>query len=493
MGISRRALVVDDSKSARAFLTRILERYELAVDGVESAEQAIEYLTIQRPDVIFMDHLMPGMDGFQAVQSIKNNPRTATIPIMMYTSQEGELYLGQARALGAIGVLPKQIKHADVSQVLEQLHLLGEPKPDREAASAAAASGHLASGQVAGGQAASGHMASESMAGDGAASGLVEPLSLDTTPPMDLTSERRGPHRPMAPPLSTDMRLVIEGMLAHHMLDVRRFIVENLENSADRIISDVRLMIQDQTPPPAGFAPSERPADWRMWLAIAGLAAAFLFGLQWSKQRGDSETLATQLAKTQQQLSEAQQNLMSLQAADAAADAGAGPAAAEAAPPPAPADAVRPSALIEPVPYGETPLAGARLERVSTLLNRLTTQGFHGVVQIRSIPGRFCTLTGSSGTPVLAADSLPASKCDQTGSPRDDNGSASQRQSVAFANMVSTARQNSGGKIDVQISAGNSDEVATAYPALSDTLTAGEWNRVAAANNRVEVHWQPTH
>jgi CheY-like chemotaxis protein len=78
--MARRALVVDDSKSARAFLTRILERYELAVDGVETAEQAIEYLTVQRPDVIFMDHLMPGMDGFQAVQAIKNNPRTATIP-----------------------------------------------------------------------------------------------------------------------------------------------------------------------------------------------------------------------------------------------------------------------------------------------------------------------------------------------------------------------------------------------------------------------------
>src|SRR5579863_6905796 len=125
--MARRALVVDDSKSARAFLTRILERYELAVDGVETAEQAIEYLTVQRPDVIFMDHLMPGMDGFQAVQAIKNNPRTATIPIMMYTSQEGELYLGQARALGAVGVLPKQIKQADVSKVLYQLHLV----PDR--------------------------------------------------------------------------------------------------------------------------------------------------------------------------------------------------------------------------------------------------------------------------------------------------------------------------------------------------------------------------
>ncbi len=42
--------------------------------------------------VIFMDHMMPGMDGFQAVQSIKNNPRTAAIPILMYASQEGDLW-----------------------------------------------------------------------------------------------------------------------------------------------------------------------------------------------------------------------------------------------------------------------------------------------------------------------------------------------------------------------------------------------------------------
>src|SRR3954465_14246819 len=123
MGV-KRALIVDDSKSARVFLSRILEKYEIAVDSVENAEAAIEFLGSHRPDVIFMDHMMPGMDGFQAVQAIKNNPRTATIPIMMYTSQEGELYLGQARALGAVGVLPKQIKPADVSKVLYQLHLV---------------------------------------------------------------------------------------------------------------------------------------------------------------------------------------------------------------------------------------------------------------------------------------------------------------------------------------------------------------------------------
>ena len=121
---AKRALIVDDSKSARLFLARMLEKYEIDVDSAENAEAAIEYLASHRPDVIFMDHMMPGMDGFQAVQAIKNNPRTATIPIMMYTSQEGELYLGQARALGAVGVLPKQIKPTDVSKVLYQLHLV---------------------------------------------------------------------------------------------------------------------------------------------------------------------------------------------------------------------------------------------------------------------------------------------------------------------------------------------------------------------------------
>jgi CheY-like chemotaxis protein/type II secretory pathway component PulM len=454
--MARRALVVDDSKSARAFLTRILERYELAVDGVETAEQAIEYLTVQRPDVIFMDHLMPGMDGFQAVQAIKNNPRTATIPIMMYTSQEGELYLSQARALGAIGVLPKQIKHADVSQVLQQLHLLGEPELEGEIATVQTPA-----------------LPPEVL------------LPLDTVPPLDTTSERRGPNRPKAPPLPQDLRLVMEGMLAHHMLDVRRFITENLESNADRVVSDLRL-------PSAGFEPSSRPMDWKLWLAAVALVAAFLFGLQWSKQRGGAEALSEQLTRTQQQLNDSQQNLLALQAADAAA------AASVPSPPDVDsateaAEATHGSSLAETVPFGETPLAGARLERVSGLLTRLTSSGFHGVVQIRSIPGRFCTVTGPAGTPVLASEALLYSKCEQVGNSRDDSTSASQRESVAFANMISTARENAGGKIDVQVSVGNPEEVIASYPVISDTLTAGEWNRAAAANNRVEVHWKLTH
>ena len=137
--MTKRALIVDDSRSARVILSRMLEGYGLQVDSSESAEHALEYLRQTRPDVIFMDHLMPGMDGFQAIQAIKGNPDTAMIPVVMYTSQEGELYVSQARALGAVGVLPKTVKQADVSRVLYQLRLLPERRDQRPASPAYAA------------------------------------------------------------------------------------------------------------------------------------------------------------------------------------------------------------------------------------------------------------------------------------------------------------------------------------------------------------------
>jgi CheY-like chemotaxis protein len=452
--MSARALVVDDSRSARAFLTRELERHELSVDGVESAEQAIDYLTRQRPDVIFMDHLMPGMDGFQAVQAIKNNPRTATIPIMMYTSQEGELYLSQARALGAIGVLPKQIKHADVSKALEQLHLIGPTTATGSAAQPSAA---------------------------------ASAVPLINEPMQDIARERRGPRRPDVPALPPNLRAILDAMFAHHNNEMRRFVVDHMESQADRIVGDMRLLLQDTPPVSSDFLRRTRPMQWGVWLGLAGVLVATLFGLQWFRERTESEALASQLAQSQQQLFSTQQSLSTLQAADAAAAASAGEPSGD--------TSGRPdvNSLVESVPFGEMPLAGARLDRVASLLSRLKAQGFQGILQVRSIPGRFCMVTAASGQPALAPDSTAYSKCEQIGNPRDDNGSASQRESVAFANMIATARQNSGGKIDVQISAGSADEILTPYPPVSESLLAGEWNRVASANNRVELRWQASH
>lgn len=125
------ALIVDDSKTARYALRLLLDKQHFTADMVESAEQALEYLNTHAPDLIFMDHMMPGMDGFQAVKAIKSNRNTAGIPIVMYTSTQGGVYFGQARALGAADVISKPASAEDLTAVLQRLEehrLLGAGK-----------------------------------------------------------------------------------------------------------------------------------------------------------------------------------------------------------------------------------------------------------------------------------------------------------------------------------------------------------------------------
>ncbi len=122
--VRKTALVVDDSKLARYVLKEMLIEQGIKTEVAESAEEALGLLSSWRPDVIFMDHMMPGMDGLQAVKAIKNDPQTATIPILMYTSKDEAVYVSQARALGAVGVLPKKLKPVQLEKVLAQLSLI---------------------------------------------------------------------------------------------------------------------------------------------------------------------------------------------------------------------------------------------------------------------------------------------------------------------------------------------------------------------------------
>src|SRR5690606_25602861 len=120
------ALIVDDSKAARYALRQLLDKHNVSSDMVESAEDALDYLhklplPENAPDLIFMDHMMPGMDGFEAVKELKSNPATADIPIVMYTSTQGGMYFGQARALGAADVISKPASADDLREVLRRL------------------------------------------------------------------------------------------------------------------------------------------------------------------------------------------------------------------------------------------------------------------------------------------------------------------------------------------------------------------------------------
>ncbi len=120
----RHVLVVDDSKSARLMLRKMLQGFGLTVDTVDSAEEALNYLRGQRPDAIFMDHTMPGLDGLAAVRQIKGDPVIAAIPVTMYTSKDEPAYQDEARAAGAMGVLIKPATPDALSAVLEQMNVL---------------------------------------------------------------------------------------------------------------------------------------------------------------------------------------------------------------------------------------------------------------------------------------------------------------------------------------------------------------------------------
>jgi CheY-like chemotaxis protein len=295
---SKRALVVDDSKSARAFLSRILERHEITVDAAESAEAAIDYLTRNRPDVIFMDHMMPGMDGFQAVQTIKNNPRTAAIPILMYTSQEGDLYLGQARALGAEGVLPKQIKQADVTKMLYQLQLVSDRRTREQTTFSPKDFG-------------------SGMAPANESEIVVQPVPDQTVihqpvvAPLSATdaatADADQQFALLLPKMSLEIRAALDQSLQKEIAALRGFIGTTLDSHAERLQGDLATLLPATRTPELDL-PTVLP-ERRAWGAVFGwtfalvavAGAAFMSWLWWN-QGGEIAALRTDLSAAYSEL-----------------------------------------------------------------------------------------------------------------------------------------------------------------------------------------------
>lgn len=120
------ALVVDDSATSRLMLTKILAKMDIHCEQSSSGEDALSQLSGYHPDFIFLDHLMPGMDGFETLKKIKKNPETRDIPVIMYTSQHAHKYYEEAHALGAAGVISKQIDRDKLYLLLNRICLNSE-------------------------------------------------------------------------------------------------------------------------------------------------------------------------------------------------------------------------------------------------------------------------------------------------------------------------------------------------------------------------------
>jgi len=437
---SKCALIVDDSRTARQALGEMLTANHLRVETAGTAEEALDYLSRSRPDVIFMDHMMPGMDGLQAVKAIKTNPATATIPIMMYTSQEGELYVGQARALGAVGVLPKQIKPVQVSEVLRSLHLIEE-----------------------------------------------QDTSVAPDPPPFAERRRGEPGRDVGAALN--MR---------DWSDLHRWLQEMFELHGEALRGDVEAtvarVLREQAGPaarePAAIVPPSPPPR-RTWSAVLIVGFALLAGAfawlhfdtrqKWRAAVEQNAGLMAALTSRRSVAAAAATN--TARQLDAERDELSGRFADF-------LDAlewgVNQAALY---PASELPFGSQRLETLRGLVERLAAMGFTGRIRLESHVGDFCYQPGSENTLVLAAEDLPAERCERIGLAADDARAASARESIAFASFLTSRAPDKA--IRIEIAPHGNSSPAVPYPPSPQGLTAGEWNQVARQNNRVTIRLLP--
>lgn len=84
-------LVVDDNNAERENITAILQADNYTVETACSGEEALKMLESYTPDLIFMDIVMPEMDGFYACREITNNDKTCDIPVVFVSSKVDEV------------------------------------------------------------------------------------------------------------------------------------------------------------------------------------------------------------------------------------------------------------------------------------------------------------------------------------------------------------------------------------------------------------------
>jgi CheY-like chemotaxis protein len=454
--MTKKALIVDDSKTARQVLSNKLQKYGITVDARESAAAAIDYLYENAPDAIFMDYEMPGMDGFQALKVIKSNPNTAVIPVMMYTSKEGGLALSQARALGAVGVLPKQLEPQDFEDVLSSLHLMPEQESlvhELKSEGLDSVRRHVRTDNV--------HPISDHERHKPA---KVEMVGL----PVESYQESRSAGESLKRFFRREQNLS-EGRLQQR-LD-KQFAELHSE------MYELEAMQEELTS--RGSRAFLSGILGGVFALVAGLLVYFAFyGQEFSPSAGANKQL---LAMVEEQNDKIEQlfakidNPLGTQADDQQTEI------------------VLPLKLIEwaanqgaEFAYGVRPFDDERALWLSDLVSQLKESGFQGTLELRANHGNFCLRKGSEGELSLAPKDMPLGDCVYAVDNRSNNEWLND-QSVAFANYINVELARNGGEIEIILFSNGFDEPLIPYPVEYEVSTAGDWNNIAAQNQRVEV------
>ena len=428
----KQALIVDDSKSARVVLERMLIELALDVDSVETAVDALDYLKDHQPDVIFMDHMMPGMDGFEAVKHIKTNPHTTAIPIMMYTSRSGEVYLSQARALGAVGIIPKTISPVGLKESLFKLGLIDDRR--------------------------------------------IESALVVDEPIAGKADEQVIKKRPLTQHSDHDTFLEeLERLMDDQTVELHKSMWLGVESVSHEIFNRLNGELEKQLEKMQPASPVQNKIFSPFYIVGALLVLSIFFNVRLLSDNYQLEknlvatninhTIAPDESSVEENLADKQDVLKEFVAWA--------------------------HNMVLEYPFDELALNDKRLPLIEELVKKALEVEYSGNIILQTHVGRFCMNRDPMGNFILADNTLSITQCEYIGNDLQPNDAPSAHQSLSFANYLSEINSLNKKSLEVDV-----DNVARSfelskYPKAVPQTTVEEWNLAAQLNNRITVKLEP--
>ena len=115
----RKILLVDDSKTELHYMSDLLGTRGYTVRTAENGEEAMRRLGEETPDLILMDVVMPGQNGFQLTRAITRDPRFTSVPVIMCTSKNQETDKVWGMRQGARDYI---VKPVDADELMTKIH-----------------------------------------------------------------------------------------------------------------------------------------------------------------------------------------------------------------------------------------------------------------------------------------------------------------------------------------------------------------------------------
>ncbi|MDQ7072348.1 MAG: response regulator [Gammaproteobacteria bacterium] len=107
-------MIIDDSKTIRRTAETLLKKAGCDVISAENGFEALPIISANHPDIIFVDIMMPRLDGYQTCALIKNNPDFQSTPVIMLSSKDGLFDRAKGRVVGAEQYITKPFTRDDL-------------------------------------------------------------------------------------------------------------------------------------------------------------------------------------------------------------------------------------------------------------------------------------------------------------------------------------------------------------------------------------------